>query len=62
MVIIAEKIIMEEVATAYEIIHQSKRTKSNGYLLKIDFEKIYDLVNWDCLIKTMRSWNLEQGG
>lgn len=39
---------------AYEIIHNCKRTKVNGYLLKLDFQKAYDMVDWDCLQETLQ--------
>lgn len=30
--------------------------RQNGYLLKLDFKKAYDIVNWDCLLELMRLW------
>lgn len=32
-------------ATAYEVIHHNKKRRSNGYLLNLDFEKPYDMVD-----------------
>lgn len=32
---------MEGVATVYEVIHYSKKRRCNGYLLKLDFERVY---------------------
>lgn len=45
---------MEGIATTYEVIHYRKRSKSNGYTLKLDFEKAYDMVDWEYLLKTLR--------
>lgn len=36
---------------AQEIIHMTKSNMIKGYLLKLDFEKIYDVVNWHCLLE-----------
>lgn len=43
--------ILESVATAYKVIHYSIRKTSNGYLLKLDFEKAYEMVEWNCLLE-----------
>lgn len=32
-----------------EILHELKSTKKSGVILKLDFEKAYDKVNWDFL-------------
>jgi hypothetical protein len=37
-----------------EVIHELKRTKKRGLILKIDFEKAYDKVKWDFLEEVMR--------
>jgi len=31
------------------VIHELRRSKSQGVILKIDFEKAYDRVRWDFL-------------
>jgi hypothetical protein len=38
--------ILEGVVVLHETIHELHRKKMNGVLLKIDFEKAYDKVNW----------------
>lgn len=43
------RFILEGVVTLHETIHELKRKKQNGILLKLDFEKAYDKVNWDFL-------------
>lgn len=40
-------------AAAEEVIHQTKITNSKGYLIKLDFEKAYDMVNWECLLEVL---------
>jgi hypothetical protein len=39
--------ILEGVVILHETIHELHRTKMDGVLLKIDFEKVYDKVRWD---------------
>lgn len=51
---IVDRNILEGVATSQEIIHQRKKSKSNGFLLKLDFKKAYDIVDWECLQDTLR--------
>ena len=41
--------ILESIDTAQEVIHFTKRHKKSGFLLKFDFEKAYDTVEWDCI-------------
>lgn len=41
--------ILESVATTKEVINQCKKTGRDGYLLKLDFQKAYDAVDWECL-------------
>jgi hypothetical protein len=36
--------ILEGVATLHEVLHEMKRSKGQGGLFKIDFEKAYDKV------------------
>lgn len=42
---ITGKNTLEGVASAYEIIHHYKKIRLNGYILKLDFEKAYDIVD-----------------
>jgi hypothetical protein len=47
--------IMEEVVVVLrEMIHEMYRKKMSGVILKIDFEKAYDKVNWNLLQQCLR--------
>ena len=41
--------ILEGVVVLHEVLHELKRSKRRGLILKIDFEKAYDRVRWDFL-------------
>jgi hypothetical protein len=45
---------MEGVVVLHETIHEIHRKKMSGVILKIDFEKAYDKVNWDFLQQSLR--------
>lgn len=42
-------------AISKEIIHQCECTDRKGYLMKLDFEKAYYNVSWDCLLMVLKS-------
>ena len=42
---------MDGVLSLQEILHESRRKKQQGIVLKLDFEKAYDKVDWDFLLK-----------
>jgi hypothetical protein len=44
-----------------EIIHELKTNKLGGILLKLDFEKAYNRVNWDFLVEVLRGKGFEEG-
>jgi hypothetical protein len=46
--------ILEGVVVLHETIHELKRKKQKGIILKLDFEKAYDKVNWDFLQQVLR--------
>jgi hypothetical protein len=46
--------IMEGVLSLHEILHDTKRKKKDGIILKLDFEKAYDKINWDFLFEVIK--------
>ena len=46
--------IMEGVVILHETIHELHKTKQNGVIFKIDFEKAYDKVKWSFLQQTRK--------
>ena len=46
--------ILEGVVILHEAIHELHKKKMNGVILKLDFEKAYDKVNWSFLQQTLR--------
>jgi hypothetical protein len=55
---IKNRYIMDGVISLNEILHEVKRKNQSGVVLKIDFEKAYDKVNWHFLYTMMekRLW------
>ena len=47
---------MNGVLALYEILHETKRNKKTGVVLKLDFEKAYDKVNWNFLFDCLKLW------
>lgn len=45
--------ILESVVTAHEVIHSVNQKKEQGIVLKLDYEKAYDRVNWEFLMETL---------
>jgi retron-type reverse transcriptase len=45
--------IMNSVLALHEIMHETKRKKEVGVVLKLDFKKAYDKVHWSFLIKCL---------
>jgi hypothetical protein len=46
--------VMEGVIILHETIHEMHRNKQNGVILKIDFKKAYDKINWSFVQQTLR--------
>jgi hypothetical protein len=43
--------IMDGIVSLHEMIHEAKRKKQRAIILKLDFEKAYDKVDWVYLSK-----------
>lgn len=56
---VMERNILDETVITHEEVHQMKKEKRRGFLLKLDFEKPYDRVNWDCLMEVLRARKFE---
>ena len=46
--------IMNGVLALHEILHETKKRKESGLVLKLDFEKVYDKVNWNLLFDCLK--------
>lgn len=51
------KRISDAILITSEVIHFIKAKKCNGVILKLDFEKVFDTVNWDFLLDVLRHMN-----
>ena len=49
--------ISDGILLVSEIISSMRSKKCNGVILKLDFEKAFDSVNWDFLLHLMRKLN-----
>lgn len=45
--------ILKGVVVIHEVLHELRRSKRKGLILKIDFEKAYDRVRWSFLEQVM---------
>ena len=46
--------IMSGVMALHEVLHETKRKKEVGIVLKLDFEKAYDKVDWSFLLENFK--------
>ena len=54
-VFIKGRYILESVVVAHEIVHSVHSSKEPGVIIKLDYEKAYDRVNWDFLFEVLNS-------
>lgn len=45
---------MDGVLTLHEIMHHTHVKREIGVILKLDFEKVYDKVNWEFLLSCLK--------
>jgi hypothetical protein len=55
------RFILDGVLALHETVHEMRRQKAAGILLKIDFEKAYDRVNWEFLSEVLRCKGFDSG-
>lgn len=46
---------MSGIMTLHEIMHETKKSKNTGVILKLDFEKAYDKVQWVFLFECLEA-------
>jgi hypothetical protein len=46
--------ILESVVTTYKVLHSVYHGKQQGFLLKLDYEKVHDKVNWPFLMEILQ--------
>lgn len=51
--------ILDGVLISNEIIDWWKKRKKRGLILKLDFEKAYDTVNWECRLDLMSKFGFQ---
>jgi hypothetical protein len=52
--------ILEGVIILHEILHELRMKKLKGIVLKLDFEKAYDKVQWEFIMDVMRKKNFPE--
>ena len=52
--------IMNGVLALHEILHETKRKRGTGVVLKLDFEKAYNKVNWNFLFDCLKLWGFSE--
>lgn len=45
---------MSGIMALHEVLHETKRRKKVGFVLKLDFEKAYDKVDWNFLFDCLK--------
>ena len=53
--------ILDGALSLLEIVHELRVKKLGGILLKLDFEKAYDRVNWSFLIEVLHWKGFDMG-
>jgi len=53
------KYILESVVVAHELVHSLNKSGEQGVILKLYFEKAYDMVSWQFLFDMLRDRNFD---
>jgi hypothetical protein len=48
------KYILESVVIVHKIVHSIHKSKESRVIIKLDYEKTYDMMNLDFLMETLR--------
>lgn len=56
------RVIFDNIVCAQEVLFQVKRNKSKRILLELDFEKAFDMINWDFLLEILKIRGFETYG
>jgi hypothetical protein len=54
--------ILEGVVILYETLHELKRMKRKGIIMKLDFEKAYDKISWQFLLEVLERKKIQSSG
>jgi hypothetical protein len=54
--------ILEGVIILHEMMHDMRKKKRKGIIMKLDFEKIYDKVQWSFLFEVLERKNFLKHG
>lgn len=49
--------ILDNVVLSQEILHSCQISKQHGVVIKVNFEKFYNKIHWDYLLKVLYSKN-----
>lgn len=52
--------INDNIMLVNEVIHAMKVRKIDGLIVKLDFAKAYDSIDWSCLLHVMKCVSLEE--
>jgi Reverse transcriptase (RNA-dependent DNA polymerase) len=50
---IKRRYILDNVVCAHETLHTIRKNKNKCFLFKINFEKVFDKVNWEFLLEIL---------
>lgn len=51
---VAERQIIDSILIANEVVDEYKTKRKQGWIFKLDFEKAYEMVDWESLLEVLR--------